>query len=387
MLHKSLINELVNDGIKLSKLEINTGFINGLPKKWLSFYQSLRNTNNVKDSELASLFRKLKYKENLIDSIYETEKNKSLVSATPLSTTVPFFSSSIVWDFQDIPDDEEDTRSSQEYLNDLEEEYQARALLAKSKRFFKKFSTSQSPFQTKPFSSPQCKPELRPTKDFEAKYNKVKAKLALLSSSASASKTHMIKNKGLIAEAYEWDEEEVSSDDNEMVSNKVNQCISEQIPCQKKKILGVDQLTEDPSSSGLKDLFPSPTDYDSVDESSVCSNPLPPLKKLEGVEPISRPNTIKSILKSKSTLKTKALKGVIINEPSLAPVKGNKSSSASKVHSAHAGKLKSVKIKDDPSLAKISHPTPKVINHNKFHKMHFRTNTKHNSKGVMIYVA
>ncbi|GJX43309.1 transposase, Ptta/En/Spm, transposase, Tnp1/En/Spm-like protein, partial [Tanacetum coccineum] len=41
-------------------------------------------------------------------------------------------------DFQDSPDDEEDTRSSHEYLNDLEEEYQARALLAKSKRFFKK---------------------------------------------------------------------------------------------------------------------------------------------------------------------------------------------------------------------------------------------------------
>ncbi|GKG00322.1 retrovirus-related pol polyprotein from transposon TNT 1-94, partial [Tanacetum coccineum] len=40
--------------------------------------------------------------------------------------------------FQDSPDDEEDTRSNQEYLNDLEEEYQARALLAKSKRFFKK---------------------------------------------------------------------------------------------------------------------------------------------------------------------------------------------------------------------------------------------------------
>ncbi|GKB44341.1 hypothetical protein Tco_0889283 [Tanacetum coccineum] len=41
-------------------------------------------------------------------------------------------------DFQDSPDDEEDTRSSHEYLNDLVEEYQARALLAKSKRFFKK---------------------------------------------------------------------------------------------------------------------------------------------------------------------------------------------------------------------------------------------------------
>ncbi|GJR56539.1 hypothetical protein Tco_1407060 [Tanacetum coccineum] len=134
--YKALMNELVNGGIKISKLKINTSFINGLPKKWLSFCQSLRNTNHVKDSELAYLFDKLKYEENLIDSIYETEKNKSLISATPLSTA--FFSTSIVQDFQDSPDDEEDTKSSHEYLNDLEEEYQARALLAKSKRFFKK---------------------------------------------------------------------------------------------------------------------------------------------------------------------------------------------------------------------------------------------------------
>ncbi|GKE60400.1 hypothetical protein Tco_1510767, partial [Tanacetum coccineum] len=136
LIYKALMNELVNDSIKLLKLEINTGFINGLPKNWLSFCQSLRNTNNVKYSELASLFGKLKYEENLIDSIYETEKNKSLISATPLSTA--FFSSSIVQDFQDSPDDEEDTRSSHEYLNDLEEEYQSRAFLAKSKIFFKK---------------------------------------------------------------------------------------------------------------------------------------------------------------------------------------------------------------------------------------------------------
>ncbi|GJR42512.1 hypothetical protein Tco_1310615 [Tanacetum coccineum] len=131
------MNELVNDGIKLSKLEINTGFINGLPKKWLIFCQSLINTNHVKESELASLFGKLKYEENLIYSIYETEKKKSLATASPLSTA--FFSTSIVQDFEDSPDDEEDT-SSQEYLNDLEEEYQERSLLAKSKRFFKKGS-------------------------------------------------------------------------------------------------------------------------------------------------------------------------------------------------------------------------------------------------------
>ncbi|GKD65337.1 retrovirus-related pol polyprotein from transposon TNT 1-94 [Tanacetum coccineum] len=447
--------------------------------------------------------------------------------------------------FQDSPDDEEDTRSSHEYLNDLEEEYEARALLAKSKWFFKKGTqrfisakatdqiechkcgkkghftrdcwskisvpSYQSPFQPKPFNSSQHKPELRPTKDFEAKYNKVKAKLALLSLSASASKVVTIKNKGLIAEAYEWDEEEVSSDDNEMVevkvlmalaeendvigkegarngecvkismrkvhtlleiednddrktyldylcinlnyveeqrnnllskhrdlvhelnackeqllvlkqakldfltmrhvnteilkenknlitelkeliaitetwlnsSHKVNQCISEQIPSQKVSIPSVERpwLSKDegfilpnhdtsrilPAESQRNTTDPlivvtnsSVIDYDSTDESSVCSTPLHPLKKVDGVEPIYGPKTIKSILRSKSTFKAKTLKGVIINKPSPAPAKGNKSSSALKVNSAPAGKLKSVKIKDDHPLAickRIDHIT------------------------------
>ncbi|GJT30414.1 hypothetical protein Tco_0910689 [Tanacetum coccineum] len=459
------MNDLVNDGIKLSKLEINTSFINGLPNKWLNFCQSLRNTNHVKDSELASLFSKLNYEENLIDNIYETEKNKSLVSATPLSTA--FISTSIVQDFQDSPNDEEDTRSSNEYLNDLEEEYQARALLAKSKRFFKK--------GTQRFRSAKATDQTECHKCGK----KVKAKLALLSSSASALKAATVKNKGLIAEAYEWDEEEVSSNDNEIVevkvlmalaeendaiskkgsrngewvkismrkhvnteilnenknlrtelkelttitetwlnsSNKVNQCISEQIPSQKKRILGVDQLTKDTYSSGQKDLvfikssaddtkvsipgverpwlskaegFILPnhdtgrilpaesqrnttdplvaitdslaTDYDSADESSVCSTPLPPLKKLDSAEPVSGLKTIKSVLRSKSTFKAKTLKGVIINEPSSGPAKGNKSSSSLKVNSAPAGKLKSVKIKDDPPLAIKERSIQEILN-------------------------
>ncbi|GJX95346.1 retrovirus-related pol polyprotein from transposon TNT 1-94 [Tanacetum coccineum] len=95
----------------------------------------------------------------------------------------------------------------------------------------------------------------------------------------------------------------------------------------------------------------SPTEYDSADESSVCNTPFPPLKKLNGAEPTSGPKTIKSILRSKSTFKAETLKGAIINKPSSAPDKGNKNSSASVVNSAPAGKLKSVKIEDDPPLA------------------------------------
>ncbi|GJT28735.1 hypothetical protein Tco_0909010 [Tanacetum coccineum] len=382
--------------------------------------------------------------------------------------------------FQDSHDDEKDTRSSQEYLNDLEEEYQERALLAKSKRFFKKgsqrfssakasdgtichkcgrkghfardyfFKTSVSSYslhfqkhQTTIFSPSRQKPKLRPNKDFEEKYNKVKAKLALLSSGTS-SKSSMVKNKGLIAEAYEWDEEDVSSDDTDITevkvlmaladnenhinteifkenknlrkelkeltaitetwlnnSNKVNQCISEQIPSQKKRILGLDQLNEDPSSSGQTNLVfvksstkdtkvsipgverpsfseaggftllnhdtgiillaksqvtiidasvtitdSSATEYDSADESSVCSTPLPLLEKLAGVEPISGPKTIKSILKPNSTFKPETLKGDTINEPSSTPAKDNKNVSASKRNSTPTGKLMNVNIED-----------------------------------------
>nr|GEU49411.1 hypothetical protein [Tanacetum cinerariifolium] len=216
------MNELVNDGIKLSKLEINNSFINGLQKKWLAFCQSLRNTNYVKESELDSLFGKLKYEENLINSIYDTNKEKTLVPATPLSTA--FFSSSIIQDFQNRPDDEEDT-SSQEYMNDLFEEYQARALLAKSKRFFKKgtqrFSSAKATDQIEcPNVAKRHNPEPRHTKDFEAKYNKVKTKLALISSSTSAPSSSSCKNKGLITKTYDWDKEEVSSNDNEVTEVK-----------------------------------------------------------------------------------------------------------------------------------------------------------------------
>ncbi|GJV37693.1 hypothetical protein Tco_1410170 [Tanacetum coccineum] len=288
------------------------------------------NTNDVKDSELASLFGKLKYEENLIDN---------------------------------SPDDEEDTRSSQEYMNDLEMEFHERALLAKSK------------------SSSQQKLELRPTKDFEAKYNKVKAKLALLSSGASTSKSSRVRKQGLEAEAYEWDEDvdvgKESARNNEWVKItmrkfKVNQCISKQIPNQKKRILGVDQLTKDPSSFGKKDLVFVKSSADDTNvsipnverawlfeaEGLTClimilveffhlnhNTPLPPLEKLAGAEPVSAPKTIKSILKSNSRFKADTLKGVTINDPTSAPAKGNKNVLASKKNSAPAGKLKNVKLK------------------------------------------
>ncbi|GJU01136.1 hypothetical protein Tco_1111474 [Tanacetum coccineum] len=276
---------------------------------------------------------------------------------------------------------------------------------------------------------------MRNTKDFEAKYKKIKAKLALLSSNASAPNSFSSKNKGLIAKSYDWDEEEVSSDDEETEvkalmaltnkerffvrkesarngewtkittkkyvnteilkenqnlrlelkeltsitktwlnsSNKVNQCINEKIPTQKKKILGIGQLMEDTSSCGSKDLVFVKSSVDNSDMSITSSNlhksseakdstlnnhdtdehSSSSTKKLDGVEPGSGLKAFKSILKSKSTFKAETLKGITLNEPSSAPARGNKSSSASKTNSAPAGKLKNVKVEDDPLLTMV----------------------------------
>ncbi|GKC85253.1 retrovirus-related pol polyprotein from transposon TNT 1-94, partial [Tanacetum coccineum] len=93
------------------------------------------------------------------------------------------------------------------------------------------------------------------------------------------------------------------------------------------------------------------TDYDPADESLVCSTPLPLLEKLAGAEPVSGPKTIKSILKSNSTLKAEALKGITINEPPSTPAKAK--ASASKTNSAPASKLKNMKTEDDFPLASV----------------------------------
>ncbi|GKB27374.1 retrovirus-related pol polyprotein from transposon TNT 1-94 [Tanacetum coccineum] len=189
----------------------------------------------------------------------------SVLSDDQVNSVINCLTAKLTWDdvilYHEGPSDVKESRVMElnyEYLNDLEEEYQARAFLAKSKRFFKKstqrFSSAKATDQTEchkcgkkgdftrdcwseasvpsyqsPFlNSSQHKLELRHTKDFEAKYSKVKAKLALLSLSALASKAATIKNKGLIPEAYEWDEEEVSSDDNKLVEVKVLMALAEE---------------------------------------------------------------------------------------------------------------------------------------------------------------
>ncbi|GJV75611.1 hypothetical protein Tco_1507195 [Tanacetum coccineum] len=88
---------------------------------------------------------------------------------------------------------------------------------------FKGFQPKFTPklIQSSSNSNNQFDPKIQ--KDYKAEYKKMKAKLALLEASPSSSqnpKTFQPKNKGLITETFDWDEEEVS-DKEEVTQVKV----------------------------------------------------------------------------------------------------------------------------------------------------------------------
>ncbi|GKA73742.1 hypothetical protein Tco_0780044 [Tanacetum coccineum] len=74
-------------------------------------------------------------------------------------------------------------------------------------------------------------------------------------------------------------------------------CIIPNIPSESQR------NTTDPSVTVTDS---SAADYDSSDESLVCSTPLPPLKKLDGAEPITGPKSIKLILRGEALQAKKA---------------------------------------------------------------------------------
>ncbi|GJY33935.1 hypothetical protein Tco_0418404 [Tanacetum coccineum] len=242
--YKTLLNELAYDGVNLSKHEINVGFVNSLPEKWLTFSQGLRNANHTQTLDLADIYERFVYKDNLIQ------------------------------------------RTSEEYLRDLDIEYHKRALLANSKRFIKRrnnfsgqranentecykfgnkchfardyFSKTselsyKSPVNNYSSVSKGFQPKFTPKliqsssnsnnqtdqkfqKDYKAEYKKMKAKLALLKASPSSSqnpKTFQPKNKGLVAKTFDWVKEEVS-DEEEVTQVKVLMALADDEPTVRK---------------------------------------------------------------------------------------------------------------------------------------------------------
>ncbi|GJZ01534.1 retrovirus-related pol polyprotein from transposon TNT 1-94 [Tanacetum coccineum] len=107
----------------------------------------LENANHTQTLDLADIYGRFFYEDNLISKRY-TEKKKALIttpSNSPISTA--FFSNNIVQNFQENSDDEANERSSEEYLRDIELEFHERDQLANSKCFIKrkiKFSSQKA---------------------------------------------------------------------------------------------------------------------------------------------------------------------------------------------------------------------------------------------------
>nr|GEX94960.1 retrovirus-related Pol polyprotein from transposon TNT 1-94 [Tanacetum cinerariifolium] len=64
--YKTLLSEVDNDGVNLSKYEINVGFVNSLLEKWLTFSQGPRNANHTRTLDLADIYERFIYEDNLI---------------------------------------------------------------------------------------------------------------------------------------------------------------------------------------------------------------------------------------------------------------------------------------------------------------------------------
>ncbi|GKB92147.1 hypothetical protein Tco_0964419 [Tanacetum coccineum] len=130
---KCLLNDLENNGVTILQAEVNATFVNSLPRKWLSMNQTQRANNSIKNDCLATLYGKYNYEEGLIDQIYELETQRFSIHA---SSSKALISNN---KFQDNDSDvEEDQRTSNEFMADLNAEYHERALLANQKRFYKR---------------------------------------------------------------------------------------------------------------------------------------------------------------------------------------------------------------------------------------------------------
>ncbi|GJX90148.1 hypothetical protein Tco_0343474 [Tanacetum coccineum] len=173
-------------------LEVNATFVNSLPRKWLSMNQTQRENNSIKNDCLATLYGKYNYEEGLIDKDSDS-------------------------------DVEEDQRTNNEFMADLNAEFYERALLANQKRLYKRSGRNTGNHQ----------------KDYKGKYKGLKIEMAVLTKridDLTKGKSEKGKNekgmseKGLIAESFNWDDESVSLEDERTTKIRVFMTIAEDEP-------------------------------------------------------------------------------------------------------------------------------------------------------------
>nr|GEV91661.1 retrovirus-related Pol polyprotein from transposon TNT 1-94 [Tanacetum cinerariifolium] len=232
--YKTLLNELTNDGVTLSKHKISVVFMISLPEKWLSFSQGLRNVNHTQTLDLAdiyksqgkpkvqkdnkAMYKKMKAKLALFEASLSTSQ-----SSKPLSKNKGLVAETFNWDQEEVSDDAEET--------------QVKVLMA---LIDDELSVGKNHAQNGELIDITIKRD----------------NLLALKQAKLEAVTFQIQNTGLtklnnalqdqLKEERNVNEKWLNS------SNKASQCISEQIPNQKKKILGGEQLIESSSKNDVK---------------------------------------------------------------------------------------------------------------------------------------
>ncbi|GJZ11342.1 hypothetical protein Tco_0546101 [Tanacetum coccineum] len=232
---KSIIMSCLPDDIIESVISCETA-----EATWTDLVHSFKGPSDTKENKIVDL--KLEYqtfRAKPSESLSQTyTRYKTLFNQLPNDDVT--LSKHEMNDSQEKSDDEADERTSEEYLKDLELKFHERALLANSKCFIKRknnFSSQKANENTRCYkcgknvilqeiafpkrrnllTNHQCQMSLQCQK------KKMKAKLALLKASPSTSQspnTFRSKNKGLVTETFDLDEEEVL-DDEEMTQVKV----------------------------------------------------------------------------------------------------------------------------------------------------------------------
>nr|GEV03397.1 retrovirus-related Pol polyprotein from transposon TNT 1-94 [Tanacetum cinerariifolium] len=104
--YNNLLNELANDGVNLSKHEINVGYVYSLLEKWLTFSERLRNSNHTQTLDLADINGRFVYEDNLIQISPSTSQTPKAFQTKNKCQVAKTFN----WDEEEVSDDEEVTQ-------------------------------------------------------------------------------------------------------------------------------------------------------------------------------------------------------------------------------------------------------------------------------------
>ncbi|GJV92501.1 hypothetical protein Tco_1540314 [Tanacetum coccineum] len=255
----------------------------------------------------------------------------ALVEPTPVAVEADADSLAIEGnlDFQENSNDEADERTNEEYLSDLELDQRIKGLVAKmfdwdEEKVFNDEEMTQFKVLMALADNELIvgKNHARNGEWIDITMRKCRDDLRVFKQAKLDAVTFEIQNTELTklnhALQEQLKEERKVNEKWLNISNKVSQCISEKIPNQKKKILGLEQLTESSSKNDVKEnpFIPASVDYDhemilkskvgqavnecpklteaphypksSKESESEPLTPLPPLKNLLGASPSSK---------------------------------------------------------------------------------------------------